>query len=235
MTVFFDIDDTIYDRSQPFMRACAELYLMDESSTFQAYLACAARGDEVFEPSQRGEISMDEMYIYRYCMGFSDIGKEITPDEALEFEKVYRRCQSSIKISATMETILNLAAETFDGMGIITNGTAKKQRSKMEALGLNRWFDEGLTVISGEVGIDKPDKRIFILAQEKANRPAERLIYIGDSLAHDIIPAAELGWHTIWLNRRGAPAAENEAEFIAESEETLLKIISEMSSGSVRI
>jgi 2-haloacid dehalogenase len=56
------------------------------------------------------------------------------------------------------------------------------------------WFD-GL-VISGEVGLMKPDKAIFELLLERIGRPAHECLFIDD---HDrnIIAAKELGFQTI--------------------------------------
>ena len=104
MIVFWDIDDTIYDRCGAFSSAC-ESFLGtpamksrapaagDPAHSPQAggrtiYRFCDRRGDEVFKASQTGEISMEEMYVYRYCKGFADAGIRISPDEALLFQKI---------------------------------------------------------------------------------------------------------------------------------------------------
>jgi 2-haloacid dehalogenase len=56
------------------------------------------------------------------------------------------------------------------------------------------WFDD--LVISGEVGLIKPDKAIFNLLLERAGRPAGECLFIDD---HDdnITAARELGFQTI--------------------------------------
>lgn len=56
------------------------------------------------------------------------------------------------------------------------------------------WFDD--LVISGEVGLVKPDKTIFNLLLERIGRPAGECLYIDDH-APNITAARELGFQTI--------------------------------------
>ena len=105
MIVFWDIDDTIYDRCDAFSSAC-DRFLNTPAMKKRAasagdeahfplpdgrtiYRFCDKRGDEVFKTSQTGEISMAEMYVYRYCKGFADAGILISPEEALLFQNIY--------------------------------------------------------------------------------------------------------------------------------------------------
>jgi len=228
-TVFFDIDDTIYDRSEPFIAAVRTYFKEVPGNAYEIYLACNRRGNEVFLPSQRGEISMDEMYIYRYCRGFADKGLELTAEEALEFQKHYRRAQGSITMTDTMREILSFSAAGFEKLGYITNGPSDKQRGKLDALGLEKYCTPGLVFISGEIGIDKPDTALFRLAQKRSGAEAQEILYVGDSLSNDIIPAVALGWKTIWYNRRGAPALDDaKPDHVCRTEEELLAAIKQL-------
>lgn len=56
------------------------------------------------------------------------------------------------------------------------------------------WFDD--IVLSGEVGLIKPDPRIFHLLLERINRPAQTCIFIDDSV-HNIEAARRLGFKAI--------------------------------------
>lgn len=58
------------------------------------------------------------------------------------------------------------------------------------------WFDAIL--LSGEVQMVKPDRRIFELLLEKIGRAAEACLYIDDSEAN-IAAADQLGFQTIWF------------------------------------
>jgi HAD superfamily hydrolase (TIGR01549 family) len=59
-----------------------------------------------------------------------------------------------------------------------------------------------LLLMSEELGVDKPDPAFFaeVLRRSEASDPGE-LLYVGDRVDNDVIPAAELGWRTCWLRR----------------------------------
>ena len=71
-----------------------------------------------------------------------------------------------------------------------------------EKLGLGRYFAGAL--VSGEVGLCKPDPRIFRRAEALANFPT-RLWMVGDNPAADIRGAKAAGWGAIHLAAPGTP------------------------------
>lgn len=225
MTVFFDIDDTLYDRSGPFKAAASEFFGGSVPDLHRAYRICVARGDEVFLASQRGEITMDEMYIYRWCRGFADIGIDITPEEALSFQRLYRRFQNCISLSPVLEDML-LRCRERTRSGIITNGPSEKQWNKISRLGLERFMEREMIIVSGDVGVDKPDPAIFRIAEQRSLAEPAELLYVGDSLPGDIITAQSCGWHTVWYDRESLPLPEGVSpDAVVCSEEELSAVI----------
>ena len=225
--VFFDIDDTLYDRSTPFRRACEEFFPIPPEDPYAAYLCVKARGDEVFLPSQRGEITMEEMVIFRVCRGFADVGIDLTPEEALSFNACYRSKQGEISLSDTMRGILSFCRTSVPKLGLITNGTSEKQRRKIASLALSEFVLPELILVSGEVKLDKPDLRLYELAQSRCGCPAEKILYIGDSIEHDIAPASLLGWKTVLLdrNREHKEKTLPSGCTLAQTEEELARVI----------
>jgi putative hydrolase of the HAD superfamily len=88
-------------------------------------------------------------------------------------------------------------------VGLVTNGPAEVQRAKISLLGLESEID--FAVISGEVGVEKPDPAIFEIALERGGASAAEAIYIGDSPEYDIEGARNAGIPYVWMNRTGAP------------------------------
>ena len=88
-------------------------------------------------------------------------------------------------------------------LGVITNGPADVQREKVERLALGPLLD--LVLISGEVGVEKPDPRIFALALERLGSTAVEAVYVGDAPVFDIAGAVAAGIRAVWLNRAGTP------------------------------
>jgi HAD superfamily hydrolase (TIGR01509 family) len=59
-------------------------------------------------------------------------------------------------------------------------------------------------VLSYEIGIMKPDVRIYRHALAAAGEPARNAFMIGDSYQNDVAPALSIGMRTIWLLNRPA-------------------------------
>ena len=88
-------------------------------------------------------------------------------------------------------------------LAIITNGARDSQREKLRAVGIEAAFD--VVVISAEVGIAKPDPRIFDLALGDLGVAARDAWFVGDSLRNDVGGAKAASLTAVWLNRTGAP------------------------------
>src|ERR1051326_4881178 len=60
-------------------------------------------------------------------------------------------------------------------------------------------FDEIIT--AQQVGAYKPSKAMFNSALQRLNVPKEQILHIAQSLYHDHVPAKEMGFTTVWVNR----------------------------------
>jgi len=83
-------------------------------------------------------------------------------------------------------------------LGLVTNGPIGMQNAKIDVLGeeFRNIFD--VIVITGEVGVHKPDPRPFIRALELLDLKAEDCVYVGDHPRNDIDGARKVGMRTIW-------------------------------------
>ncbi|MGC2172575.1 MAG: haloacid dehalogenase type II, partial [Candidatus Sulfotelmatobacter sp.] len=52
----------------------------------------------------------------------------------------------------------------------------------------------------------KPSLKIFELALNRTGVPAHRVLHVGQSLYHDVVPAQSLGLATVWVSRLSARA-----------------------------
>ena len=112
-------------------------------------------------------------------------------------------------------------------VGILTNGFSEQQRGKLAT------FPEiadraAFVVISEEVGVMKPDPRLFEHVRGVAERatgsplrPAE-VVYVGDSFVSDVEGGTGAGWRVVWLGGdperapEGAVCADDWAAVLAE-------------------
>jgi 2-haloacid dehalogenase len=63
-------------------------------------------------------------------------------------------------------------------------------------------FDEVITAQQAQAY--KPSLEIFELALARIQAPAHRILHVGQSIYHDVIPAQALGLATVWVNRPSA-------------------------------
>ncbi|TFG16471.1 MAG: TIGR02253 family HAD-type hydrolase [Promethearchaeota archaeon] len=84
---------------------------------------------------------------------------------------------------------------------IISDGIPIKQYEKILRLQIDELID--LIVITDEVGIRKPNPKLFEYFLEKFGVKGNETIYVGDNLEKDIIPAKINGINTIYIHRGG--------------------------------
>ena len=222
--IFFDLDDTLYDRAVPYQEAFRQFFgTRYADRTAQAFYAVIHRGYEVFVAAHTGKITMDQMHVYRHQTGLHDVGIEITPAQALQMQALYAERQRHIALSSAMHAVLDLCREKFAATGVITNGGVDTQQGKLQSLGIGRWIPPEFIFISDACGVMKPAPEIFQMAQRAAgDLPC---IYVGDSCTQDVAGAASCGWTTVWLNRGGEAPGEVAPDFEVRSEEELLELL----------
>ena len=226
--ILFDVDDTLYDLSLPFKAAFVEMFPGEKIDLEGAFLASRKYSDLIYDRSLSGEISMEEMYIYRLGNAFRDYGKIIDGSTALQFQSVYERHQHEIRMTEEMEQMLERLSRKMT-LGIITNGPSEHQRDKIRALGVERWIPMERIWISGDLGVGKPHKEIFEAAQEKLGLKPEELCFVGDAYGHDILGAKGAGWKAVWFNHRGRKAtSEVMPDYEVHSEQELITLLEKL-------
>lgn len=63
-------------------------------------------------------------------------------------------------------------------------------------------FDEVITAQQAQAY--KPSLKLFELALSRVQAPAHRVLHVGQSIYHDVIPAQSLGLAAVWVNRPSA-------------------------------
>ena len=83
-------------------------------------------------------------------------------------------------------------------VGIITNGPSYLQNHKLDQSGLRKYCD--ITVVSGDVGVHKPDPALFKYTADKLGLKTEECVYVGDHPINDIQGALDSGMNAIRMN-----------------------------------
>ncbi len=101
--------------------------------------------------------------------------------------------------------VLRELGQTFR-LGLVTNGPGDLQYDKLDVAGLKGCF--GAVVVSREVGIAKPDPRIFAIALDRLGVSASDSVFVGDNPKTDIVGAHAAGIKAVWLNRDSSPSPD---------------------------
>tara|TARA_Y100000766_G_C18801424_1_gene553258 strand:- start:47 stop:742 length:696 start_codon:yes stop_codon:yes gene_type:complete len=94
------------------------------------------------------------------------------------------------------EVLFNLSLHY--NLHIITNGFKEVQAIKLKKSGIFSFFDK--IIVSEDVGVLKPNKKIFQFALDKCGAKIEECLMIGDDLISDIYGAREFGMDQVFFN-----------------------------------
>lgn len=201
--IFFDFDDTLGNR---------ELYAYD---TFYTILKeCCDIEDEIeFEAIMQDVMIWDEQgNIYKDHIRNMLYKKYHITLPCEDFTKYWTSMQwkSSVPFKDTISTLQTLSKKYK--LGVITNGDSIGQRNKIRQAGLNVFFNEENTIVSGDYGFHKPDTRLFQAAMQKLDVLPNESVYVGDIFANDVLGAYRAHMHPIWIwthgNRKCTAAIE---------------------------
>jgi 2-haloacid dehalogenase len=78
----------------------------------------------------------------------------------------------------------------------------------------------------------KPSLKIFELALGRIGVPAHRILHVGQSIYHDIIPAQSLGLATVWVNRPSARAGVGAVKAAKGNPDLQVSNLSELAEAS---
>jgi putative hydrolase of the HAD superfamily len=87
-------------------------------------------------------------------------------------------------------------------LGVIANQPGEV-RTAMRRDGLEPFFE--VWGVSDELGVGKPDPRLFELAARTAKVAPAAAVMVGDRLDYDVRPAKRVGMRAIWMLRGEAP------------------------------
>lgn len=186
--IIFDLDNTLLDRTRTF-RSFTSSFI---SHYFSHLDVTQPLFDLIIELDQDGYKDKEELFTE--LLELSDWQEKPQLSDLIAF---YSReyVKSAVLMDDAREVVQHV--RTKYKVGVITNGKSLIQYGKIDQLGIRHDFD--LIIVSEEVGIKKPDRRIFEMACEKLELKPEQCLYIGDHPVNDIEGAASAGMETIWM------------------------------------
>jgi 2-haloacid dehalogenase len=197
-----DADNTIfdYDRAEreALAAALAEAGLEPTSALHAAYRRI---NDGFWRAFERGIVSQEALKVERFRQLFAEEAPGCRADPAA----VSRRYLSLLAAQSRLLPHAAAAIAELAGraaLGLATNGIPEVQRSRLARSGLERYFR--VVLISGEIGMVKPDPRFFLLGAERLGLPPAEVLCVGDVPATDIRGARAAGMASCWVAAPGA-------------------------------
>lgn len=199
--IFFDADGTLFDYDAAEAAALEGAFdacgLPFDASIGSRYSEINA---SIWREFELGELDQNELKTLRFDRLFTELG--FSADAAVFSGHYLEILSRQTKLLDGAETLVHSLGDKVR-MILITNGLAEVQVPRFAASSIRDAFAE--IVISGEIGLAKPDPAIFDYAFERIGRPPkERVLMIGDNIGSDILGGANYGLDTCWFNPVGA-------------------------------
>ena len=213
-----DLDDTLFDHRHATREALGVLHAEVPAFRTWAREEFAIRHSEMLELMHQAvlarQMTIEAARITRFQRVLDAAGVPLQnperPTSAAELARRYREryeaAWQAVPGAIALAAALKRAGVAFV---IVTNNVTSEQRLKLDRCGLRPYVDALIT--SEDVGVTKPDARIFETALAAAGvRPAEAVM-LGDSWMTDVAGARAAGVRAVWLNRTGAVSPDSSA------------------------
>lgn len=196
--IIFDADDTLFDFKKSEKEALKNTMIeygieYKESYHLKTYKDI---NSVIWKELEQGLIKQKELNIKRFKRLLERLNLDFDENE---FAKSYVKnlSNASFLYNNTTKVIENLYKEYR--LSIITNGLKEVQDNRIRKSSIARYFEN--IVISEEVGVSKPDPKIFEIALgNMKSTDNSKVLIVGDSLTSDIQGGINFGIDTCWFN-----------------------------------
>jgi putative hydrolase of the HAD superfamily len=230
--ILFDLDDTLCATTEFAQRA--------RRNAVRAMIAAGLEHDEEEVLAELGEVISE--FSSNYEHHFDKLLLRLDPDSARDGKAPLNRALVvAAGVAAYHDTkfrewrpfpgVHELFSELKQAgvrLGIITHGLAVKQAEKLIRLGLTQYLDPQAIFISDQIGISKPNPKLYQTALRELGLEPGEAMYVGDNPANDIAPPKSLGMITVWARAAAkSPLGDEQPDHVIESFEDLRRLLSE--------
>lgn len=212
--IYFDLDDTLLDHRSAEAAALNDVHkqftLFNGTSSEQLVRKYHDVNREQWELYSKGKVTRDQLQRNRFEQTLQHL--ELDESQYEEVGNYYMQCYQNHWqwIEGARESYCSVL-DHFP-VGILTNGFAETPRKKFSKFNLYDSADH--IVISEDVGVLKPDPKVFQHATELAGVAPNEILYVGDSYTSDIKGGSQFGWSTAWFTTEKDPQKHAAADFV---------------------
>jgi len=215
--IFFDIDDTLYSTSQFAAKARRKAVeaMRLQGLKLPAALLLRELEEVIVEFSSNYEHHFDKLLLRIPPSSYEGINPAILVSAAVVayHDTKFRHLRAYPDVREVLEKL----SHTNLILGVITAGPAVKQAEKLIRLGLLPYIKREAIFISDQIGISKPNVKLYRWACVRTGVAPEEAMYIGDNPLNDIDPPKRLGMITV-RNRRSGKYRDVQGETVPDYE-----------------
>jgi putative hydrolase of the HAD superfamily len=202
--IFFDLDHTLWDFEKNSREAILHLFTdyqfdllfkTDFDTFIGIYETINHRLWKLYALQQVSKEELRYQRFYQTFLHFNYDDVEVSKRWADEYLAISP--YKTHLIEGSLEVLNYLKAKDYV-LHIITNGFKEVQHIKLSESKLKDFFYH--IIISEDHGVNKPDVRIFELAQRLSGAEIPECIMIGDNYEADILGALNANWKAIYFS-----------------------------------
>lgn len=190
--VFFDFDDTLQSRKGAYRLYCEEFL-----SKYFPEIGSDEREQKLFEMEEHVDGGYKDREVYFPEMIELWHWENHPPLQELYDSFNHDFGRHVVMLDGAVDVLKQIKAKGYI-IGAVTNGVSSLQNTKLDTAGIRGLFD--VVVVSGDIGIYKPDRRIFDEAARRAGVKNEEAVFVGDHPVNDIKGALGAGMYAIRMN-----------------------------------
>ncbi|TVT42741.1 HAD family hydrolase [Hymenobacter setariae] len=205
-TILFDLDDTLFDHIgtawATLAATAAGRATLRGVPVEDLYRRYSELLEELHPQVMTGRISYQEARQQRFARLLAPYEPAVSAEAANEFARQYYGHYQQQRRPVAGALALLKALKPEYKIGVVTNNRLAEQQEKLRHLGMSALVDALVT--SEEVGVLKPDARIYQVALARLGSEAAQTVMVGDNWTADVVGALAVGIRPVWLNRTGA-------------------------------
>lgn len=210
--IFFDIDDTLYSTSEfsEVARTNAIDAMIQAGLTLPREQLIKELGEVIREFSANYEHHYDKLLLRiprRYYPGINPA--VLVAAGVIAYHETKMRQLAPYEDAIEVLRLLSQKTELI--LGIITEGLEVKQAEKLLRMRITPYLSRNAIFISYQLGISKPNPKLYQRACSDLNIKPTETMYVGDNPRNDIDPPNEIGMITVRM-RRGGKYQDEEGE-----------------------
>jgi len=210
--VFFDVDDTLYSTTTFAEQA--------RRNAVRGMIAAGLRVEEEAGVAELTEVVAEFSSNYANHLGCllarlgpSAVGARNAAVLIAAGVVAYHQSKAEgLVILPDAREVLQALHDAGVRLGVITAGLQVKQAEKLIRIGALDYFDPTAIFFSDQVGISKPNPKLYAQACARSGVEPRRAMYVGDRPAHDIAPANAAGMTTVLYTGAGGRYARQPHE-----------------------